>query len=256
MRIFKSIFLIINYKTFLVTLMAVIATWVCKYYEVYADFPLTLIGVALVFPVVFSIDSAYKRRENALAQLGDFKNHLMSLYLASKDWITPEQKGFQQELRTEIISTYGALRNLFTNKERDVVVLENELFEKVARLSTLCQDFRKYGLQVGEMSRVSQYISKISGSIESMKVVLHYRTPVTLRAYSTVFMYSFPLLYAPYFAYTSQEYHYGLEYMMPVLYSFVLISLDNIQNHLENPFDQIGEDDIKFDVELFAQRLK
>jgi len=89
-----------------------------------------------------------------------------------------------------------------------------------------------------------------------MKVVLHYRTPVTLRAYSTVFMYSFPLLYAPYFAFESQEYFDGLEYMMPVLYSFVLISLDNIQNHLENPFDQIGEDDIKFDVELFAARLK
>jgi predicted membrane chloride channel (bestrophin family) len=36
---------------------------------------------------------------------------------------------------------------------------------------------------------------------------------------------------------------------MPVLYSFILVSLDNIQDHLENPFDEIGEDDISIDAE-------
>lgn len=36
---------------------------------------------------------------------------------------------------------------------------------------------------------------------------------------------------------------------MPVLYSFILVSLDNIQDHLENPFDEVGEDDIVIDVE-------
>ena len=34
---------------------------------------------------------------------------------------------------------------------------------------------------------------------------------------------------------------------MPLLFSFILVSLDNIQMHLENPFDQVGEDDIKLD---------
>jgi len=33
------------------------------------------------------------------------------------------------------------------------------------------------------------------------------------------------------------------------------VSLDNIQNHLENPFDQIGVDDIKFDVEEFSEKI-
>ena len=35
----------------------------------------------------------------------------------------------------------------------------------------------------------------------------------------------------------------------------ILVSLENIQEHLENPFDQIGEDDIKFNVEKFIERL-
>ena len=44
--------------------------------------------------------------------------------------------------------------------------------------------------------------------------------------------------------------------MMPIMFSFILISLDNIQGHLENPFDQIGEDDIKFDVEEFSEMIE
>ena len=36
---------------------------------------------------------------------------------------------------------------------------------------------------------------------------------------------------------------------MPVLYSFIFVSLDNIQDHLENPFDKVGEDDIEINVD-------
>jgi predicted membrane chloride channel (bestrophin family) len=43
---------------------------------------------------------------------------------------------------------------------------------------------------------------------------------------------------------------------MPVLYSFILVSLDNIQDHLENPFDDVGEDDIHFNVEETTQLLQ
>jgi hypothetical protein len=35
-----------------------------------------------------------------------------------------------------------------------------------------------------------------------------------------------------------------------------LVSLDNIQEHLENPFDQIGEDDIMINAEAFLERLE
>ena len=42
---------------------------------------------------------------------------------------------------------------------------------------------------------------------------------------------------------------------MPVLYSFILVSLDNIQDHLEDPFDQVGEDDIDIDAEETTRLL-
>jgi hypothetical protein len=42
---------------------------------------------------------------------------------------------------------------------------------------------------------------------------------------------------------------------MPILYSFILVSLDNIQDHLENPYDNVGEDDIDINADATALLL-
>ena len=42
---------------------------------------------------------------------------------------------------------------------------------------------------------------------------------------------------------------------MPVLFALVLVSLSNIQDHLEDPFDGVGEDDVTINVEQFVARL-
>ena len=105
----------------------------------------------------------------------------------------------------KLVETFEALRTLFTSDIKDVSKNEKKLANKLSELSTFLQIFRTHGLQVGEMSRISQYISKIGGGIEQMKVILKYRTPVTLRAYSKVFIYSFPVLYGPYFVFVSHS---------------------------------------------------
>jgi hypothetical protein len=43
---------------------------------------------------------------------------------------------------------------------------------------------------------------------------------------------------------------------MPILYSFILVSLDNIQDHLENPFDDVGEDDIRIEEREIIALMK
>ena len=37
--------------------------------------------------------------------------------------------------------------------------------------------------------------------------------------------------------------------------TILLVSLDNIQEHLENPFDQVGQDDVMINAEKFIDRL-
>ena len=92
-------------------------------------------------------------------------------------------------------------------------------------------------------------------AFESIKHIYQYRTPRTLRAYSKVFIYVLPVAYGPYFAEIGTEYTHGLMYVLPVLLTVILVSLDHIQNHLENPFDEVGEDDIVINAEKFVERL-
>ena len=87
-RTLKSFLLIINYKTLVVTTLAIISTYACIQLDLKAKFPDMLVGVAIVFPVVFSIGSAYNRRETALQRLADFKGHAVAVYFATRDWPT------------------------------------------------------------------------------------------------------------------------------------------------------------------------
>jgi hypothetical protein len=142
------------------------------------------------------------------------------------------------------------MKDMFrTNHDSNWHTNEIKMYELFSKLSLLTMEFRKYGVQSGEISRISQYVSKIIIAFDNMKIIHNYRTPITLRMYSKVFIYIFPIIYGPYFASVAQDFSPSLQYVMPVLYSFILVSLDNIQDHLENPFDDVGEDDIRIDAD-------
>ncbi len=247
-RVLRSFFLIINYKTLIITMLAVISTYVCDRYDLTARFPDMLVGVAIVFPVVFSISSAYTRRETALQRLSDFKGHAVAIYYASRDWTSDKNNNLPERARALVNELTRTMRDMFTRHHRtDWEKYEHKVYRLFSELSQFTMELPRYGVQGSEMSRISQYVSKMIIAFDNLKVIHAYRTPITLRAYSKVFIYIFPIIYGPYFAATASDYAHSLEYVMPVLYSFILVSLDNIQDHLEHPFDEVGEDDIRID---------
>lgn len=247
-RMFRSFSLIINWKTYLLTAMSVLCTYVCFRLGLTAKFPDMLVGVAIVFPVVFSIGSAYNRRETALQRWADFRGHAIAIFYATRDW--PSDKNNNLAERTKQLTTEMVQRTkeLLTSERESWEKREEEFYQLFSRLSDITMEMRKYGVQSGEISRVSQYLSKMVIAFDNLKIIYQYRTPITLRTYSKVFIYVFPIIYGPYFASTFHDFSAHLEYVMPVLYSFILVSLDNIQDHLEDPFDQVGEDDINLDA--------
>lgn len=247
-RLLSSFTTIINYKSLIITALSVVSTYLCFTYGFIAKFPDMLVGIAIVFPVVFSIGSAFSRRETALQRYSDFKGHAAAVYYATRDWTTDKSSDLPQRTREMIKEMLEMMRVVFNSKNRpEWRMYERKMYELFSRLSGLTMEMRQLGVQSGEISRVSQYVSKIIIAFDNMKVIHNYRTPVTLRSYSKVFIYIFPIIYGPYFASTFHDFSGHLEYVMPVLYSFILVSLDNIQDHLEHPFDEIGEDDIQID---------
>jgi len=247
-RVLKSFFMIINYKTLIITALAVISTYICFHLGLTAKFPDMLVGVAIVFPVVFSISAAYTRREVALQRFSDFKGHAIAIYYATRDWTTDKNHELPDRTRGLTRELLIRIRTMFTSaKHIDWEDNEKSIYSLFSKLSALSMEMHDHGVQSGEISRVSQYVSKMIIAFDNLKIIQVYRTPVTLRAYSKVFIYVFPIIYGPYFASTFNDYSAHLEYVMPILYSFILVSLDNIQDHLENPFDEVGEDDIRFE---------
>jgi len=253
---FKSIFLIVNLKTLIVTSFAVLSTFLCITYGITADFPLALIATAIIFPVVFSIGGAYKRREVALDEYGSIKAHGRAIYFAVRDWMEDPDEESLEKTRGSLGDVLRACRDLFTGSTDDLRKNEDKVYREFSNMSRFIRDeLRRKGLASGEVSRCNQFLSKMCIAFENIKHIYQYRTPRSLRAFSDFFLAVLPPLYGPYFALAAKDYSAGLAYVTPILFSVILVSLGNIQAQLENPFDQIGIDDVAINVEKFVERL-
>jgi len=251
-----SIFLIINFKSLVIVCFAVLSTWLCLRYGIRADFPLTMISTAIVFPIVFSIGHAYKRRENALDKYGSLKAHGRALYYAARDWLpTHEDADRVAHIESILDKLMRGCKDMFKGNLSDMEHHEKEIYSRFSELSEFVKHLRADGLPSGECSRANQYVGKIIVAFEGMKHIYQYRTPRTLRAFSDFFIVILPILYGPFFAHEATVYENHLTYVMPILFAIILVGLDNIQDHLEDPFDQVGEDDITINVDKFVDML-
>ncbi len=255
MSILRRFWSIVNLQTFIVLIMAFAATYLCRIYEITVNLPTTLIGIAIVFPIVFSINAAYRRREEALRYFASLKAHGMSIYFAFRDW-PPENKALAEPMRAKLSSLLQALRTKFITPE-DFKEDFHKIYEIFSDLSRMMEDLRHSGVPANEISRTNQYLRAMIIEFERMRNIFLYRTPKALRAYSQIFLNTFPILYAPYFAHLSNDSAVWVGFLVAGLYSLVLVSLDNIQESLENPFDAVGVDDVDLDIaDEYASLMK
>ncbi len=254
-RSVSSLTQIVNGKSVIISALSVLSTWLCLRLGIKADFTLTLIATAIVFPLVFSIGTAYQRREKALEEYGALKANGRALYLASRDWIPDQDPKRDEELKSALRELLTAMRDMFKGPLKDAGPYETAAFEAFARLSGFVSKMRAAHLTATECSRLNQYIGRMIAAFENTRNIYEYRTPRSLRAFSDFFILLLPILYGPYFAYQAEEFMVALFFVMPILFSLILVGLSNIQDNLENPFDQIGVDDVTIDPDRFVASL-
>jgi hypothetical protein len=253
----KRLGLIINWRTALVTLLAVASTWFCVNFEIKANFPITLLVTAVVFPVVFSIHSAYERRERVLQDYASLKSLGRAMYLATRDWLQHTDNGSLKRLERELGELLSNCVHLLSSPQSEREANELAVYGSFSSLSHFIrQEHRDRGMAETELSRINQYLSGMLNAFESIKHIYQYRTPQTLKVFGNFFLMIVPPVYGPLFAYMTADYSNGLEYVMPVMIAVVLTALVNIQEQLENPFDQYGEDDVIFNVDKFIASLR
>lgn len=258
MKTLRTFIGIIDRHTITVTLLALVSTHLARTMGLSAQMPAEIISIAVIFPIVFSINAAYMRREEALRYLASMRSNAVGLYFAHRDWGRSDSAhSHVHRARTQVSDTFVATRRfLQSGSERSATQLD-EVYESFSDLSRSLESLREDGLSGSDVSRANQYLRMMMMDFELLRNIVNYRTPVPLRAYSHVFLNSFPILFGPYFASLSIDFYPLMGYAVAALYSLVLVSLDNIQEELEDPFDSFGIDDIRLDeTDYLASALR
>jgi hypothetical protein len=230
---------IIDHKTAYVLVLCFSMTFFCITFGYTSNLNITLFSLAVIFPLVFTIREAFKRRDNVIQLLSVFKSSLNAVYytLITNPKMDDESKDFiAQEL--EDLSTLF-FDSLYSSKH-DATKTRSKLtdifeFVKINRKTI------PHGLTI----KIIRLLQDVQESMENTIGISMHGTPVSLRAYCLVFIYFFPFIFVP--TLVTELDHYGayVVYVIAATPGFILICLYNIQERMEDPFDQSGLDDIK-----------
>lgn len=204
---------------------------------------LTLISIAMIFPLVFTIRGSFRRREKALEHLSEFRGTLKTLdyFFMSNLKLTDEDKA---EVNGILVKISNNLMNQLKTNSHETGQVDGNIDE----LYNFIQLHKEF-ISGKREEKIYRLMQDLHETIENVHAINVHRTPISLKAYCLIFIYIFPLIYAPSIIYrVGTENSVWITYFIVVLSQFILISLYNIQNQLEYPFDDKGMDDIKLNI--------
>lgn len=232
---------IIDQRTGALLLCCVVVTWLCIERNFSYNLNVTLFSIAVVFPLVFTIREAFKRRDAALEHLSLFKSGLVSVHYALE-----QSKRLSRSDKDHAANELQGIAELFLNtlscKSHDNGQAQHRLNELINFVGKKRDD-----LSTGTVMKIIRFLQDVHESMDNTMSIKRHGTPVSLRAYCLVFVFLFPVVFIPTIVHHLYASPQWVIYTLSLLHGFVLISLYNVQVDMENPFDQIGLDDIKLD---------
>lgn len=236
---------VFNYRMVIILIETIIIYFLYDYYQIRFQLDFTIMSVAIVFPLVFSITSAYQRRQDSIQEFSIFRNKIIDL--SNIFYSVNETK---KEDYKKLFSSLLVLQNLFIdylknplseNDYKDVRLKRKEVF--------LILDSYKNFYNEREKDSLIRVKNELFQSAEKLRGIKIHATPISLRKYCLVFIYLSPFLFNTQLIVEKTSFGFGLESIISlsisVVVSFILIALYNVQDYIENPFDQEGLDDLK-----------
>ncbi len=233
---------IIDHRTILVILLSVAITYICYRFNIIYSVDLTLLSIAIVFPLVFTIRGSFRRREKALEHLSEFRSTLKTVkyFFMINSQLSESEK---EEVKNILLDINTQVLDHLNGRNHSMTALD-QIIDKVYDFVTNNND--NIPRQIRD--RVFRFMKNMHESIENLHAIHIHRTPISLKAYCKIFIYIFPLIYAPTIISNLGDFApEWITYFVVILTEFILISLYNIQRQLEYPFDNIGMDDINLD---------
>lgn len=250
MKTLRSFARIVDGQTLAIVLLAILATYICWRLGWAVQLPEGLIAIAIIFPLGFSISAAFTRREKVLEGYASIKASAIILYISHRDWLDPVDPGILQTVRDTTRALLADI-NAYVRNRNATDATAVPVYLRFAEISGLAERIRAGGAYPSDAARVNRGLAQMAIDFERIRNIRNYRTPASLRAYSQLFLNLLPILFAPHFAYIAQKHGPAVSIFIATLYATLLVSLDNIQEALEDPFDEQGEDDVALDAVSF-----
>jgi len=229
-----------NVRTFLAIVLSQLAAFLALRYDLKLSHNLILFGIIVVFPLHFSLQAAFKRREKALEYFSQFKAGSMAVHYSFQvsQNLTDELKAEARSLLQEMVATL-------------IAQLEGRKGEYAAiqmRINNVLDFAHKYREEVSKRNvlRMIRYLKDVTESSTYLVSLVRHRTMSGIRFYATLFILLFPFVQAPIVIhYFGHDLPVWTLYLLCGVGSVALITLDNFQKLLEYPFDPRGMDNIQ-----------
>ena len=243
----KAITSVFNYRISIILVETVLVYFFYNYYKINLAIDFTIISIAIVFPLVFSITSAYQRRQESIETFAEFRNKIIdisNLFYA----VNGVQKEDYSKLYNELLEAQHLLVEYI--KSPDGNTKFDDLRNKRKAILILIDSY-KHLFNEREKDSLIRVKNELFLSAEKLRGTKIHETPISLRKYCLIFIYLSPLLYDSQLVLGQSSFGYTIETLISLLFSllisFVLMALYNVQEYIENPFDQKGLDDLKID---------
>ena len=239
----KAILSVFNFKLLFILVESVGVFFLYEKYKININIDYTIMSIAIVFPLVFSITSAYQRRQDAISLYLEFRNKIIDLTNIFYAVDNVKQKDYMQlfDLLQEVqlmLNTY-----LIENNSENSF---DKIREKRKEILLFIDSHKKL-FNEREKDSLIRVKNELFLSAEKIRGIKIHGTPISLKKYCLLFIYFSPFLYNS--QSTLNDFDLGLFNPIPLLFSmmisFVLMTLYNVQDYIENPFDQQGLDDLK-----------
>ncbi len=241
---------IIDQKTGQVLLLSLAITYLCLEYGFGFNLNVTLFSIAVIFPLVFTMRQAFRKRDSVIRLLSTFKSSLNATYFsfASNGKLTEEEIAF-------VGSNLNSVSKMFFDVLKGGELKQQQVREKLNEVFDFMNSKRDV-ISTGTALKIIRFLKDVDGSFENTVGLKIHGTPISLRAYCLVFIYIFPFIFAPTLVYDLGDSPQWVVYILSALHGFILISLYNVQDDMEDPFDQVGLDDIKLEEFHFDKNNK
>lgn len=238
---------VFNYRISIILVETVIVYFIYNYFNIRLTIDFTIVSIAIVFPLVFSITSAYQRRQESIETFAEFRNKIIDISnifyavngVGKEDYNTLYSELLcAQKLLVSYIKSTGKNQNfeLLRQKRKSILLLLNSY---------------KHLFNEREKDSLIQVKNELFLSAEKLRGTKIHETPISLRKYCLIFIYLSPFLYDSQLVVGQSSFDYTVETVISLFFSllisFVLMALYNVQEYIENPFDQKGLDDLKID---------